>query len=135
MDGGNTGNDGQVLTANGSGGIAWENESSMDYVEAWNVWSVNQTNTWLDLDLSNYGVPAYAVCEIVMVNQANGDPCFIGVRENGSTLERKIELHESESGGVDSFTMHVKADENSIIEYYTQRYPDGFFCLVGWWEK
>ncbi|MBE9492485.1 MAG: hypothetical protein IMY70_06345, partial [Bacteroidetes bacterium] len=33
--GGSTGNDGQVLTANGSGGVAWEDQIPMDYVEAW----------------------------------------------------------------------------------------------------
>ncbi|MCD4695705.1 MAG: hypothetical protein K8S16_05630 [Bacteroidales bacterium] len=133
--GGSTGNDGQVLTANGTGNMSWQDQISMDYVEAWSGWTVNQVNTWLDRDLSNYGVPPFAVCEIVMVNNANGTPCFMGVRENGSSLERKIELHESESGGADAFTMHVKADENSIIEYYVQIYPDGYFYLVGWWEK
>ena len=59
----------------------------------------------------------------------------MGVRENGSTFERKIELHESESGGADVFTMHVKADENSIIECYLENYTIGAFYLVGWWEK
>jgi len=131
---GSTGNDGQVLTANGSGDVAWEDQFSMDYVEAWDGWN-SQSMNWVDKDLSTFGVPAYAICEIVMYNTANGDPCEMGVRENGSTLNRKIELHESESGGVDAFTMHVKADENSIIECYIENVANGSFFLVGWWEK
>ena len=133
-EGGSTGNDGQVLTASGSGGVAWEDQIPMDYIEAWSGWATPQ-NYWVDKDLSSYGVPPFAVCEIVLMNTGNGEPCFLGVRENGSTLERKIELHESESGGADVFTMHVKADENSIIECYLENYTIGAFYLVGWWEK
>ncbi len=73
-------------------------------------------------NLGGYGVGADEVAEIVMVNTDTANEREAGVRTNGSSLERRLDLHEADSGGVDVATMFVHADltANATIDVYAE---------------
>ncbi|MCH8948609.1 MAG: hypothetical protein IH789_13465 [Acidobacteria bacterium] len=56
------------------------------------------------------------------------------MRAFGSSLERRLSLHEAEDGGADVMVMHVQADASSRIEHYTENTGDVTFILLGYWE-
>ncbi|CAD6491527.1 MAG: hypothetical protein ANIMEMIM_00157 [Candidatus Argoarchaeum ethanivorans] len=104
------------------------------YTEKYEEWSATTADNWEEKDLSGYGVPANAVCEVVIENRGTGNEYYGGVRANGSSLERKFLLHEAESGGWDMVTMFVQADSNSKIEHYSDYKARVTFTLVGYWD-
>ncbi len=91
--------------------------------------------TWEDSDLSALGVPADAVAEIVLGNLWATEPNELGVRANGSSLARRLDLQEAEPSDGDFGRMHVVADGASLIEVYHEDVSDTHqFLLVGYWE-
>ncbi len=111
--------------------------TSGTYVEAWDTFTAGADNSWQDLDLCTYGVgPAHAA-EIVMTNDHNtGGNHLAGVRTNGSSLDRRIDLQNPESGGVDCGTMFVKADDTAKATVEVNAGDDTYidFYLVGYWS-
>ncbi len=106
------------------------------YVEtATDLGPAGADSTWGDENLSAFGVPPLAVAQIVIANGEDGGEYMQGLRENGSSLARVLNLHEAESGGLDAATMHVTADNNSVIERYHQDVSKthGFY-LYGYWQ-
>ncbi len=97
--------------------------------------SASSDQTWEDLDLTSFGVPADAIVQIAMANESGSSENRIGLRLKGSSQERVLDLQEAESGGNDLATMHVNADVSSTIECYHEDVSDGHqFYLMGWWE-
>ena len=71
------------------------------YTENFEYWTAGSASTWQDKDLSGapFNVPANAVVEIACVNGDYNTEYSVGVRANGSGLERRILLHEAEGEG------------------------------------
>ncbi len=113
--------------------------TSGTYVEAWHTFTAGSDNFWQDVDLRTYGVgPAHAA-EIVMTNDHNSATPgnhLAGVRTNGSSLDRRIDLQNPESGGVDCGTMFVKADATANATVEVNAGDDTYidFYLVGYWS-
>jgi hypothetical protein len=119
----------QVVTLNqGDGG-----GGDGPYVETYQPWSATSDDTWQTVDLGAYGVPANAVVEVAVVNSDIGKEYFGGVRAVGSSLQRRIQLHEAEGDGVDAVTMHVQADASSQIQHYSDKASRVSFILLGYW--
>ena len=58
----------------------------------------------------------------------------MGLREKGSTLERRLDLQEAEAGGADLATLHVNTDTGATIQWYSQTASsDQRFYPLGWW--
>jgi hypothetical protein len=93
----------------------------------------SSTSTWEEKDLSSYGVPSNAYCEVLLCNDVDGQETYLGVRENGSTVDRKLEFHEAEDGHYDIAMMPVKIDSDKKIEWYSGS-GDVKFYLTGYWE-
>jgi hypothetical protein len=73
--------------------------------------------------------------QITMSNREDITENLQGLRENGSSLNRTIDLHEAEACGGDHETRHVNADHNSMIEWYHEDVSDSHtFYLMGWWQ-
>ncbi|MCK4405049.1 MAG: hypothetical protein KAV43_00900, partial [Hadesarchaea archaeon] len=102
--------------------------------EKFEEWSATTAGTWETKDLSALGVPANAVCEIVIKNSDPDYEWWGGVRATGSTLERRFQLHEAEGGGLDVVTMFVQADADSTIEHYSEDTTYVKFVLIGYWN-
>ena len=105
------------------------------YNEAFvNLGSATSDSTWQTVDLSAHGVPGNAVVQIAMANRSTAAENLQGVRAVGSSADRRIDLHEAESGGEDLVTMHVNADGSSQIQWYHEDVSDPHtFYLMGWW--
>ncbi len=103
------------------------------YVEMYQAWSASADNVWQSVDLGAFGVPANAVVEVGIVNAKDKNERSGGVRAVGSTLERRLSLHEAEDGGTDTVTMHVQADASSTIEHYSAKKGELTFVLLGYW--
>ena len=103
------------------------------YTEVYEPWTAASDSTWEAVDLVPLGVPTGAVVEVAVVQADAAKEQWGGVRAVGSALERRILLHESESGGVDSVTMHVQADASGRIEHYTSKKGTTSFVLLGYW--
>jgi len=59
----------------------------------------------------------------------------MGVRANGSSLDRKIVVHEAESGGQNWIDFIVKADASKVIEVYTSDVNGASFTDSGYFDS
>jgi len=92
-------------------------------------------NSWLDLDLTAGGAPDSSICEMLMCNGATRYENQMGVRANGSSLARILDVHEAEGSGRDCGRMHVKSDGSAVIEQRMEDVSDtGEFYLMGYWQ-
>jgi hypothetical protein len=148
-----------LVTASTTGGIVeayaqteGANNASIDYWLA-GYWSVNPTgleynerfddlsgpasgSTWTDRALDSFTVPPTGIADVIFANAADANLSqLLGVRANGSTLDRSINLHEAEAGGWVIGRTHVTAgsDASSTIEYFTDDTANDQFRLLGYW--
>ncbi|GAG06327.1 unnamed protein product, partial [marine sediment metagenome] len=78
--------------------------------------------------------PANAVAEVILANKDLDEENGMGVRENGSSADRLLDLHEVGGGGGDYGRMHVLTDADSTIEFYHEDVSDTHeFRLTGYW--
>jgi len=112
------------------------------YTEDMDFWVTDtygdSDNTWSDYDLfTEKGVPKGAVAEIIFAMQEPGVENTMGVRTDGSSLNRRVTLHEAEGGGVTTCRMFVLCDASTgLIEgYHSDVSDDDSFYLVGYWEN
>jgi hypothetical protein len=114
--------------------------TGLTYKERWDdLGGPTANTTWTDRRLDNLTVPPTAIAEVVFANNADANGAIeIGVRSNGSSLGRVLDLHEAEGGstGVSPGRMLVTAgsDASSTIEYYTESTTADNFYLAGYWS-
>jgi hypothetical protein len=89
--------------------------------------------TWVEYDLSTYGIPASAVVEIVVTSDDAIASRNCGVRATSSALDRYVSITKTATNK-SCITMHVQADENGCIEGYAQNNNDVRFEIVGYWS-
>jgi len=97
--------------------------------------SRNDENTWLDFDLfTSDGIPKGSVCLVSLVNSASGNEYEIGVRTDGSSLQRVVDIHEAESNAKNVVSMFVKTSEaDGIIEgWFEDEEPDCEVIIQGY---
>jgi len=106
------------------------------YVETFQSFKAGADGSWQEHNLGTYGVGAGEIAEIVMVNGRHSLEREVGVRANGSALDRIVDIHKAESGGGDVATMFVEADAtaNATVEVYAEDNSDVDFYLVGYWS-
>ena len=101
------------------------------YVSVAPTWSnVSSASTWEDWDLSSIVGTNAKIAEIVIKVTVQAD---IGVRPNGSTLDRKWTATGSTSYET-YITMQVELDSDKIVERYAGSTTDVSFAVVGYWE-
>jgi len=89
---------------------------------------------WYVQSLLAFGVPANAVCEVLLVNKTANAELMLGLRATGTSLSRNVLLHEAEAGGNSYATMHVVADADSEVAIYKGADEAHEFYLVGYWS-
>lgn len=104
-----------------------------NYIEKFQTLTIGTTGSWQDVNLSAYGVAANQVAE-VMASKKSTSTYIAGIRENGSSLERKITLHASTASAADCLVMQAKADANSKIEIWKGN-TAVIFTLLGYWSS
>lgn len=110
----------------------------IDFTETWidlNVIKADES-MWVDRNIfSSDSIPKGSVCLASLVNRAAGNKYKIGVRIDGSSLERKVyAIHEAEGGGVDALSMFVKTSvADGIIEIWCEdESPDCSVIIQGY---
>ncbi|KKL21004.1 hypothetical protein LCGC14_2449800, partial [marine sediment metagenome] len=106
----------------------------LNYTEKYQEFTASSSDSWVDADLSGYGVASGDILEIGIRNSRGGNERWAGVRANGSSVNRRVQLHEAESGGWDTTTMHVVADADGKIEIYADHTSNNVFYLLSIWE-
>lgn len=93
-------------------------------------------STWNNYDIyTNLAVPKGSVVEIVLCNLEAGTEQTMGVRKDGSTLDRYFSIHEAESGGESTVTMVVQVDSSTgLIEVYTTS-TTNYFRVLGYFTN
>jgi probable HAF family extracellular repeat protein len=100
-----------------------------------NVGSPSSSATWQDKDLTASGVPDSAIAEFVVLNRDTAGPYNMGVRTNGSSLARLLDLHKATFGGGNAGRMHVATDASAVIEFYHANITKSHtFYLTGYWN-
>lgn len=94
--------------------------SNVTFTEQLLIAGTFTSGSWVDEDA---GLVASKVYHCVMLNgnlSSYQDAArTVGLRANGSTLERKIVSHESEAGGSNLLDLLVKTDSSGIVEVYS----------------
>jgi len=127
----------QVIETDGSGNLSFVTHTAgKDYTEKFVTFSASGAGAFEDKDLSggSFNVPANAICEILIQNDEMNAENQGGVRANGSSLSRLVDLQEGEAGGVSAVIMTVKADADSIIEIFSEDTTELTFALIGFWS-
>jgi len=93
---------------------------------------------WGNYDLyTNKGVPKGATAEIIVANIQTGVENRLGVRTDGSSLNRHVQQHEAEGGGETHCRIFATCHATTgLIEcYHSDVSDDDLFYLVGYWEN
>jgi len=109
-------------------------QEDVAYVEKFDSWFATSASTWEQKDLTPFGVPSGAVVEILITNIIANQEVEAGVREVGSSLERRFLIHEAEGGGEEGLCMHVQVNGSGYIEQYTDNTGDIKFTILGCWS-
>ncbi len=110
--------------------------SSGTYVERWNLITADDSNSWSSHELVDQNVAAGAVAEIVLTNSLSYAAQSAGVRRIGSTVERRINLHQADYSSVTANTLLVNAssDADAIIELFAESASAVYFYVAGFWS-
>jgi hypothetical protein len=114
--------------------VTWETlqTGGKSYTEALISFQATGSGAWEEKDLSGDGVPANAECEVLIWNSRTNAERQAGVREIGSSLNRLVDLHEAEGGGVTPMTQTVVANAQSKIEIYAETNTNITFVVTGY---
>jgi hypothetical protein len=106
------------------------------FTETWISFEATGTG-WQDYDIyTNDAVPKGAVASILLINEQANAEQNLGVRTDGSSLDRYVDVHEAEQGGVTGYTMDVLVDATSgYIETYCESTTGSIFYVTGYWEN
>ncbi|MDH3644235.1 MAG: hypothetical protein OES38_19170, partial [Gammaproteobacteria bacterium] len=123
--------DNVLIDTTGGGGGGPSGPAS--YVEMHQPWTASTPDIWENAELGTFGVPPNAVIEVAVINSSISAQRWGGVRAVGSSLDRRLLLHEAEAGGADAVTMHVQANGSSQIQHYSDNTGQISFVLLGYW--
>lgn len=90
---------------------------------------------WQNYDIfTNKSVPKGAIAYIICASVNDAAARTIGVRTDGSAINRYTKLHEGEAGGAVCTEMYVKVDASTgLIETYCDSTTGITFYLLGYW--
>lgn len=115
--------------------VGYWNVAPLAYTQLFaDIGNPTMDGAWEDIDLTASGVPNGAIAEMNLGNKQSTQN-LMGVRENGSALDRRLDLMDAETGG-NWGRMHVDSDASAIIEFNHQDVSDTYdFQLVGYWDS
>ncbi len=105
-----------------------------EYVELFGSFTASDDGEWRNANLGSFGVGPNQVAELVLQNTDTGAERLAGVRAVGSSINRRFDLHEAESGGVDAVSMMVQTDASSRVQVYAEVVADIDYAVVGYWS-
>jgi hypothetical protein len=111
----------------------------LNYTEAFADISPGSGSSWVNYDIyTNQSVPKGRVCDILLANYNEAGATSLGVRTDGSALDRRFSINESESASAEytdcqTLEMLVKCDASTgYIEQYSSDTTYGKMYLLGY---
>ena len=94
-------------------------------------------SSWVDHDLDTYSIPTNVVAVFILYNREDNTVNTIGVREDGSSLTRYVNMDKGELVGADYYatcgTMSIQVTgADSRVEMYTSDTTYGYLILDGY---
>jgi len=108
--------------------------TGVSYSEMFSPFTASAANNWVAEDVSDDGLGANLVAEILIRNSSESNERLAGIRRQGSTQARSFELREAEGGGVDALTMMVNTGAAASIELFAESNTDVDFYVLGYWS-
>jgi hypothetical protein len=105
------------------------------YSELFTEFAADADNTWVAEDVGSYGLAANQIAEIAMFNKRESSEYLAGLRSQGSTQQRRFDLKEAESGGIDALSMMVNTGAAATIEVFAESSSDIQFYVLGYWSS
>jgi hypothetical protein len=112
------------------------------YTQTWTSWQSDgyggADGVWHDYDIfTALSVPKGAVVSVVLSNSTTGTENRLGIRTDGSALNRRVTLHEAEGGGQTHCRMFATVHATTgLIECYHSDVSDAdYFYLSGYWQN
>lgn len=107
------------------------------YTQDMDSWQASDNESWSDYDLfTNKTVPKGAVAEVILSNSRINTEYLVGIRADGSELNRYVFLHEAEGGGQTNCRMFVVCHATTgLVECYVGAAALNIFYLAGYWEN
>ena len=103
-----------------------------DFTEAMATTAISTTGAWTDHDLGANG----GLVHSVVISSAKQDAsATMGIRTNGSALNRYLKVHEPEAGGESGFMFYVKSDVNDVIEYWLEEGTSKSLIDLGYFDS
>ncbi len=121
----------------------------VEYIDLIDTFTIGVEETWTNIALSGYGVASGSIVEIACINTSGGyltsqtgSANIVGARQVGSSIDRKIQLHEPEvdlepktPDAREFITMQVQTSgENATIQVYAQHSGIAQFMVLGYWS-
>lgn len=100
------------------------------YVERFSTVTTTANNTWQTV---NAAAGAGLVGEFVLVNRTTTDK-YLGVREVGSSIDRRAYLRTPTNATANTVTMHSKVDASNQVQLYLSDRANSTVYYVGYWS-
>ena len=92
-------------------------------------------NTWENKDLSSFGLNEFSVADIKLSNEESTAFNIMGVREDGSSINRIVALGASDGAGSIFEGYHSSLSGTQVVEIKTDDRLNTSFTLLGYWVK
>jgi hypothetical protein len=111
----------------------WEN---VNFTEQWETYQVTnaEDNMWHETDGTELSLVADKTHLITITNDDAGTEYLGGVRNTTSTINRYVDIMESEGGGNQTTSMYVAVDSNAKIDVYSEQFNDIWFINQGYFN-
>jgi len=111
--------------------------TGVTFTEKWITLSLDSKDNesvWYEKNLfTSDSIPKGSVCLFSLCNEADGNEYNCGVRTEGSSLTRYIQIHEAEGGGVNVCSMFAKTDTtDGKVEIWGEDYPETYVICQGY---
>lgn len=109
--------------------------SDMDFVELFDERNPEWSVGWNDVDLTSVLDEDGRIVDCFVQNVDLDNEHYLGVRKEGTALNRYIQEHEAEGGGATGFGISTETDEEGKIEFYTTLAGYYYFYTTGYFKE
>ena len=138
-----------IVKANSSSVIEWGTQggtsvyfyllgwfsSNVDFIEGWTDYSPGskEDGVWVSRTLAE--PPVSSIVAFCLFHQDSGNQTYCGLREYGSSQERKILEHEQEGGAGGGFQACITLDASKRCEVLCGDGSEAFFFYMGYFSE
>lgn len=111
-------------------------DADLNFTQGWSGLPVGTSGAWDTINLSSLLKTNGDVASIILTHSATTAEQYLGSREWGTSIDRTLEEHESETSAYTGFSLLTNTDDaNGYVELYAQDSSIEVFTYTGsfWW--